>query len=153
MKLKFNKYTILKLSESSYIYQAYLVDAEAKEYHYLSNIYFRTLLDCNNYLKIIQLKEVFYELNYGKVTEIVPQKFDEYYAYLVEFFKKCEVGLATLDNWCKMRRSTVKLYDTKEINKEEMTYLLDRISYHFKNQGRALELSMIFEKIKQKRSA
>jgi hypothetical protein len=111
------------------------------------------VLDCSNFVKELQMKNTVYELNYGKIIEIIPEKFDDYYQKLIEFFNLCSVAGAELNDWCKIRKLTTKLFESKEITKEEMTHLNDCISFHFKNQGRALELSTLMDKIKQKRIA
>lgn len=153
MILKIQKYSILKINKKCFKYKAVLLDSENKEFYYFSKVEFNNIIDCNKYINEIKLKETYYEMQWGKIIEKIPQKFDDFYQKLIEFFNLCEVGKAELNDWCKIRKLTIKLYEAKEVTKEEMHYLNSCISFHFKNQGRALELSNLLEKIKQKRAS
>jgi len=151
MNLKMMKYSILKLNKNCFKYKSALLDVENKEETYISKMEFKTVIDCNKHITELKLKGANYEKHYNKIIEIVPEKFDDYYEKLIQFFNLCELGHAELNDWCKIRKLTVKLYEAKEINKEEMTYLNNCISFHFKTRGRALELSNLLDKIKQKK--
>lgn len=153
MTLTLQKYAILKLNRNCFKYKAVLIDAENNERYYVSKNEFKTALECSRQIVELKIKNAIYEENYGKIIETIPEKFDDYYERLIEFFNLCEFGNAELNDWCRIRKLTVKLYESKEITKEEMQYLNNCISFHFKNQGRALELSTLLEKIKQKKGA
>lgn len=153
MKLQIVKYSILKLGKV-YKYQVTLKALNQDNVlHYISSGEFLSVMACNSKIKLHQEKNTYYEIRYGKVVEVESDKFSNFYDKLIKYFAICSIGQATTNDWLKMKKNIVVLFNSNEITKEEMNSLNDKVTFHFKNQNRALELSLFLEKIKEKRAS
>lgn len=148
------RYTITK-SKNKYTYCVFIKDMELNhEYLYYSNKYFNTESDCKLYIDRMKANGVKYELICAKnliINEIETSKFSEFMDKLTLFFMKCQNIEATTLEWSEIKKMAYDLAVRKEITDVEYDQISNRITYYFKNQGKAVDLKDIVEKINQKK--
>lgn len=152
MKLRVIKYNILKLSENVFTYRVTLKDEiEGSIIYFISSERFSDCKALNAEIKVLQFNGTEYEINYGKITQVKLLGFDEFFHALANFCRRCENEIATVENWQEIRRKLLQCFEAKELTKEEMNTINDKITFYFKNQGRAFSLSELIDKIKTKK--
>lgn len=152
MKLRVLKYNILKIDQNTYTYRVTLKDElEGSIIYFISPEKFTDCKALNAEIRLLQFNGTEYEINYGKITQVKLLGFDEFFHALAHFFRRCENEIATVENWQEIRKKLMQCFEAKELSKEEVNSINDKITFYFKNQGRALSLSELLDKIKDKK--